>query len=157
MDDNTGAAIFQYYDNSTGIAQKFAFNLRYYVGAYYDKSKEKNLTANTTSGSYPNATNLMQDHRSDGMYEFSVNGTNGTQGSIKFGNIAVKKSKFRQNKNSSEILLIWEQPYSKIATKLNNASAPQNDKAPAAGNSSNSTNDKQLILKSENKTYPNDT
>jgi hypothetical protein len=59
------------------------------------------------------------------MYEFSVNGTNGTQGSMKFGNIAVKKSKFRQNKNSSEILLIWEQSYSKIGQKLLNASAPQ--------------------------------
>ena len=58
-DDNIGSAIFQYYDNSTGIAQKFAFNLRYYIGAYYDKSKEKNATANSTSGAYPNATNLL--------------------------------------------------------------------------------------------------
>ena len=57
-DDNLGAAIFQYYDNSTGISQKFAFNLRYYIGAYYDKSKERNATMNTTSGAYPNATSL---------------------------------------------------------------------------------------------------
>jgi hypothetical protein len=50
IDDNNGAAIFQFFDNSTGISQKFAFSLRYYVGAYYDKSKEMNKTANTTNG-----------------------------------------------------------------------------------------------------------
>lgn len=93
------------------------------------------------------------------MYEFSVNGTNGTQASMKFGNIAIKKSKFRQNKNSSEILLIWEQSYSKVGQKLLNTSAPQ-DKPQAGGNKSgaaNATRDKQLLLQSENKTHPNDT
>ena len=57
-DDNLGAAVFQYFDNSTGLSQKFAFNLRYYIGAYYDKSKEKNATMNSTSGAFPNATSL---------------------------------------------------------------------------------------------------
>lgn len=56
-DDNDGAAIFIYKDTENNVTQKFAFNLRYYIGAYWDKVK------NNT------------DHRSDGMYEFSVNGT----------------------------------------------------------------------------------
>jgi len=57
------------------------------------------------------------------MYEFSVNGTNKTQQSLKYGNIAMKKSKYRQNNDTAEILLVWEQSYSKLATKLFNASA----------------------------------
>jgi hypothetical protein len=71
------------------------------------------------------------------MYEFSVNGTtNKTQQSLKYGNIAMKKSKYRQNNDTAEILLLWEQSYSKLATKLFNASA----NASSAGNSSGGGN-----------------
>ena len=31
--DVEGAAIFEYVDDETGVSQKFAFSLRYYVGA----------------------------------------------------------------------------------------------------------------------------
>lgn len=93
-DDNDGAAIFLYKDTENNITQRFAFNLRYYVGAYWDKVK------NNT------------DHRSDGMYEFSVNGTKDLQKSFKYGNINLSKSRVRNNTNSSEFLLVWEQKYS---------------------------------------------
>jgi len=33
QDDNAGAAIFEYSDKETGLSQRFAFNLRYYIGA----------------------------------------------------------------------------------------------------------------------------
>jgi hypothetical protein len=31
-DENEGAAVFLYEDSATGVKQKFAFSLRYYVG-----------------------------------------------------------------------------------------------------------------------------
>ena len=31
--DNSGAAVFLYTDSATGVSQKFAFNLRYYIHA----------------------------------------------------------------------------------------------------------------------------
>jgi hypothetical protein len=34
QNQNEGAAIFTLSDNSTGLSQQFAFNLRYYVGAF---------------------------------------------------------------------------------------------------------------------------
>lgn len=42
----------------------------------------------------------------------------------------MKKSKYRQNNDTAEILLVWEQSYSKLASKLFNAS----------GNSSTASN-----------------
>jgi len=32
-DENEGAAVFLYKDSATGISQKFAFSLRYYIGS----------------------------------------------------------------------------------------------------------------------------
>lgn len=98
---------------------------------------------------------------------------------MKYGNIAIKRSKYRQNANSSEILLVWEQPYSKLAKTLLNASANASAKAsaagPAAGSSSanatgaggnatagaksgaNATRQKEMLLGSINSTHPLDT
>ena len=96
--ENEGAAIFTYKDNSTGLTQQFAFNLRYYVGAFQMNKTKSNSTNGT----------LLAEHRQDGMYEFSVNGTQGLQKSFKYGNINLKRSRIRKNENSSEFLLIWE-------------------------------------------------
>lgn len=79
------------------------------------------------------------------MYEFSVNGTDGNQRSNKYGKIALKRCKMRQNKNSSEILLVWEQEYSKLTKTFFNATlnATQEKSTGAAQNqnvSSGSTN-----------------
>ena len=88
------------------------------------------------------------------MYEFSVNGTNKTQQSLKYGNIALKKSKYRQNNDTGEILLIWEQPYSKLANKMFNASANSTAANATAGGGGgkgafgNATQDKQLLQQS---------
>lgn len=41
QDDNAGAAIFEYSDKETGLSQRFAFNLRYYMGADYKNTGEK--------------------------------------------------------------------------------------------------------------------
>ena len=40
QDDNAGAAIFEYSDKETGLSQRFAFNLRYYVGANWEDTGE---------------------------------------------------------------------------------------------------------------------
>jgi hypothetical protein len=50
-DDTEGSALFEYLDEETGLSQRFAFNLRYYLGASSIKvnkekakiAKEKNL------------------------------------------------------------------------------------------------------------------
>lgn len=98
---------------------------------------------------------------------------------MKYGNIAVKRSKYRQNANSSEILLVWEQPYSKLAKTLFNASAKAAataaTSASTSGNSSanatgaggnatagaksgaNATKQKEMLLGSINSTHPLDT
>ena len=46
------------------------------------------------------------------MYEFSVNGTGPYQRSYKYGQVNLKKSRIRQNNNSGEFLLVYEQRYS---------------------------------------------
>lgn len=104
QNDNEGAAVFTFRDNSTGLSQQFAFNLRYYVGAFQTNRTKGNGTLST-------------EHRQDGMYEFSVNGTKGLQKSFKYGQISVKRSRLRRNENSSEFLLIWEQNYTKDSNK----------------------------------------
>ena len=43
-DDAEGAAIFEYVDEETGLSQKFAFNLRYYIGASSVKLKKQKRT-----------------------------------------------------------------------------------------------------------------
>lgn len=123
--------MFTFRDNSTGLSQQFAFNLRYYVGAFQTNKTKSNSTNGT----------LLAEHRQDGMYEFSVNGTQGLQKSLKYGQISVKRSRLRKNENSSEFLLIWEQNYTKSANKTSaNASGAAN--ATGAGNASagNGTN-----------------
>jgi len=59
-DENEGSAVFEFQDSETGLKQKFAFNLRYYIGAYWNDKYKSN-----------------PDHRTDGLYEFAVNGTAG--------------------------------------------------------------------------------
>jgi hypothetical protein len=63
----------------------------------------------------------------------------------------MKKSKYRQNNDTAEILLVWEQGYSKLASKLFNASGNSS----AAGNATsggskgafgNVTSDKKMLL-----------
>jgi len=99
---------------------------------------------------------------------------------LKYGNIAIKRSKYRQNANSSEILLVWEQPYSKLAKTLFNASANASAKAAATSGSAtgsssanatgaggnatagaksgaNATKQKEMLLGSVNSTHPLDT
>lgn len=51
-EENSGAAIFLYTDEATGLSQTFAFNLRYYKGA--------------------NDTSIKGSERHDGLYEFAV-------------------------------------------------------------------------------------
>ena len=53
MNDNIGSALFLYKDEETGIEQKFALSLRFYFAANDSKPFE----------------------RIDGLYEFSVNGS----------------------------------------------------------------------------------
>jgi hypothetical protein len=115
QNDNEGAAVFTFKDNSTGLSQQFAFNLRYYVGAFQMNKTKSNSTNGT----------LLAEHRQDGMYEFSVNGTSGLQKSFKYGQISVKRSRLRRNENSSEFLLIWEQNYTKSTNASKASSAVQ--------------------------------
>jgi hypothetical protein len=96
QDDNAGAAIFEYSDKETGLSQRFAFNLRYYIGADYKPTGEAQYAW----------------VRQDGMYEFSVNGTGPYQRSYKYGQVNLKKSRIRQNNESGEFLLVYEQRYS---------------------------------------------
>jgi len=51
LDENEGAAIFLYEDEETGVRQKFAFSLRYYLGNTHLRGEN--------------------DTRQDGAYEFS--------------------------------------------------------------------------------------
>mmetsp|Transcript_21879 Transcript_21879/g.33930 ORF Transcript_21879/g.33930 Transcript_21879/m.33930 type:complete len:198 (+) Transcript_21879:2683-3276(+) len=94
--ENDGAAVFVYSDSETGLSQKFAFNLRYYIGAYWDSKNGKS----------------NPDKRQDGAYELAVNGTANQQKSLRYGQVNLKKSRMRQNNDSAEFLLIFEQKYS---------------------------------------------
>lgn len=138
---NEGAAIFTFSDNSTGLSQQFAFNLRYYVGAFQMNKTKSNSTNGT----------LLAEHRQDGMYEFSVNGTQGLQKSFKYGAINLKRSRVRKNENSSEFLLVWEQNYTRDASKKGGAAAA----TPAQGNGSDSNSSKGVI--SDAQLLPNGT
>jgi hypothetical protein len=81
------------------------------------------------------------------MYEFSVNGTQGLQKSMKYGQISVKRSRIRKNENSSEFLLVWEQNYTKKAVEVKGSSGtPAN--ASGSGNSSaggNATSEPEIL------------
>lgn len=70
MNDNTGAAVFLYKDAEAGISQKIALNLRYYFGANDSKPFE----------------------RIDGLYEFSVNGSQYTQKSYQYSAVNMRRS-----------------------------------------------------------------
>lgn len=91
-DDTEGSALFEYHDEETGLTQKFAFNLRYYLGASSLKvNKEKAKTAkeqklsqqkkgaakNTTIEAYANNTKNAEKNegRQDGIFEFSPEAT----------------------------------------------------------------------------------
>jgi hypothetical protein len=89
---------------------------------------------------------MFAEHRQDGMYEFSVNGTSGLQKSFKYGQISLKRSRVRRNENSSEFLLIWEQNYTKAAINKTSATA-----APTNATSNNTVTDSAL---SANGTVP---
>ena len=65
-DSNAGAAVFLYTDSATGVSQKFAFNLRYYVDAHEDKKFEK-------KSKYASA--LFEKRRLSGLYDLKVNKT----------------------------------------------------------------------------------
>ena len=43
--DNEGAAVFLYTDSATGVKQKFAFNLRFYIGAKATNAPNKESLA----------------------------------------------------------------------------------------------------------------
>ena len=105
---------------------------------------------NKTMSNSTNGT-LLAEHRQDGMYEFSVNGTQGLQKSFKYGAINVKRSRIRKNENSSEFLLVWEQNYTKMANPKSGAAATSATANNSAGNSTNATSDAQL---SPNGTLP---
>ena len=66
-DENEGAAVFLYEDKAKGISQKFAFSLRYYIGA---KPVNEPLKKS-------NSTGLVQLDRKieSGVFDFSANGT----------------------------------------------------------------------------------
>ena len=97
-DPNLGSPVFEFKDAETGLSQKFVFNLRYYVGAYWDDEHDQN------------APNKQQD----GAYEFAPTGFGETQRSYKYADINIKRCKFRQNNDSAEYLLMFEQKYSKF-------------------------------------------
>lgn len=87
--------MFLFTDTATGVSQKFAVNLRYYIGA---------TEANQKPESYQQGlTGLTQVDKkvASGLYEFRVNSTktkNGTrtaQRSYKYGKINLKRSRFR--------------------------------------------------------------
>lgn len=86
MNDNVGAALFLYKDEETGITQKFAMSLRFYFGANDTKPFE----------------------RIDGLYEFSVNGSQYQQRSYAYGAINIKRSQWRQNNHSGEFVLMYD-------------------------------------------------
>lgn len=93
------------------------------------------------------------------MYEFSVNGTQGLQKSIKYGQISVKRSRLRKNENSSEFLLIWEQNYTKSAKNASKSgeSSATDANTTGAGNASgaaNGTNGTTLTELPANGTLP---
>jgi hypothetical protein len=66
-DESEGAAVFLYQDSATGISQKFAFSLRYYIG---EKPISDPVKKERSSG-------LVQlDRRYEsGIYSFAANGT----------------------------------------------------------------------------------
>ena len=105
---------------------------------------------NKTKSNSTNGT-LLAEHRQDGMYEFSVNGTQGLQKSFKYGAINLKRSRVRKNENSSEFLLVWEQNYTRDASKKGGAAAA----TPAQGNGSDLNSSKGVI--SDAQLLPNGT
>ena len=111
-DENEGAAVFLYTDKVTGVSQKFAFSLRYYVG--------ENAVGEPLQKS--NSTGLMQLDRKieSGVYSFAVNGgatpgTSASQKSYRYGEVNLKRSKKKVNNDSAEFLLVYEQGYGEQA------------------------------------------
>lgn len=105
-DENEGAAVFLYEDSATGVKQKFAFSLRYYVG---EKAVGEPLKKSNT-------THLIQMDRriESGVFDFdpkSVAGLGPTQKSYRYGEVNLKRSKKKANKESAEFLMVYEQKY----------------------------------------------
>lgn len=92
-------------DSATGVSQKFAFSLRYYVG--------ENAVGEPLGKT--NSTGLMQlDRRIEsGVYSFAVNGgadsgSGPSQKSYRYGEVNLKRSKKKVNNDSAEFLLVYE-------------------------------------------------
>jgi hypothetical protein len=102
-EDNAGAAVFLYTDSARGISQKFAFNLRYYIGA-----EGTNAPKNGSRVGLSQFDRRMQS----GLFSFAANGTTKySQRSFKYGEVNMKRSRKRRNKDTAEFLLIYEQKY----------------------------------------------
>jgi len=78
-------------DSETGISQKFAFNLRYYIGARPSYAHEQPLKKKKR----PNPEERKAE---TGLFNFGVNGTSSySQKSYKYGEINLRRSRIRQN------------------------------------------------------------
>jgi len=105
---------------ATGVSQKFAFSLRYYIGqkAINEPIKKEN------------STGLAQMDRrlESGVYSFAANGTSKlTQKSYRYGELNLKKSKRKVNKGSSEFLLVYEQKYGRQSNSTSSSSSSDKD------------------------------
>lgn len=117
-DENEGAAVFRYVDTATGVSQKFAFSLRYYIGqkAINEPLKKEN------------STGLAQIDRrlESGVYSFAANGTSKlTQKSYRYGELNLKRSKRKVNNDSSEFLLVYEQRYGRQKNETQSEAKPK--------------------------------
>jgi hypothetical protein len=97
---NVGSAVFLYTDSATGVSQKFAFSLRYYIPA--------------TKADQPPETQQyglmeLERRKASGLYNLKVNSTKNDQQSYSYGKVNMKRSRLRQNDRSGEMLLLWEQ------------------------------------------------
>lgn len=115
--DNSGAAIFRFTDSATGVSQKFAVNLRYYIGASEANQKPETFQQG------PSGLTQVDKRVASGLYEFKVNSTKTKSGertpqkSYKYGKINLKRCRFRQNEKSGQMLLLWEQVYGSQQTE----------------------------------------
>ena len=107
---NVGSAVFLYEDSATGVRQKFAFSLRYYIAA--GKSEQK---ANMTTYGLQE----LERRKASGLYDWKVNSTKHEQKSYSYGKVNMKRSRLRQNERSGEMLLLWEQQYGNASQVIN--------------------------------------
>lgn len=67
---NVGSAVFLYTDSATGVSQKFAFSLRYYIPA----SKAEKEPETERYGLME-----LERRKASGLYDFKVNSTKNDQ------------------------------------------------------------------------------